>query len=165
MVVIATLALGSYCSGALAAEDAQKRAELAQRMTGAKITLEDGLKASEKSGKPISAKFEVEDGKLQFSAYTLTGDEFSEVVADPQTGKVEKTEKITDEEDLEAARSQKDAMLKATTPLVVVTEKAVKANNGSRAISVYPALKDGRSIAEVTLLKGNEFKTVTEKLE
>src|SRR5919198_1666943 len=76
-----------------------ERAELAKAMQGAKLTLEDGLKASEKSGKPISAKFEIEDGALQFSAYTMSGDDFSEVVADPSTGRVAKSEKITDDED------------------------------------------------------------------
>ena len=45
------------------------------------------------------------------------------------------------------------------------TENAVKANKGFRAASVTPSLKDGHPVAEVTVLKGEEFKTVSEKLD
>ncbi len=45
------------------------------------------------------------------------------------------------------------------------TENAVKANTGFRAASVTPFLKDGHPVAEITLVKGEEFKTVSEKLD
>jgi hypothetical protein len=134
-------------------------------MAGAKMTLEEGLKASEREGKPISAKFEVEDGEFQFSAYTMKGDGFTEVVANPANGSIEKAEKITDPEDLEDARKQRDAMNKATVTLLAATEKAVKANSGYRAVSIFPELKAGHPVAAVTLARAQEFKTVDEKLD
>ena len=108
---------------ARAADTEKGRAELAAALKDAKATLEEGLKISEREGKPISAKFEVEDGKLQLSVYTLKGNDFSEVVADPQTGAITKAEKITDKEDLEAAAKQKDAMEKAKVTLLAATEQ------------------------------------------
>jgi hypothetical protein len=70
-------------------------AALAAAMKDASATLQGGLKASEREGTPISAKFEIEDGKLQLSVYTMKGDGFMEVVADPKTGTIAKAEKIT----------------------------------------------------------------------
>jgi hypothetical protein len=158
------LALGGYSASGLAAEE-KDRAEVARHLTNAKMTLEDGLKASEREGQPISAKFEVEHGTFQFSAYTMKGDGFTEVVANPENGSIEKAEKITDPEDLEAAHKQRDAMNKATVSLLAATEKAVKANSGYRAVSVFPELKGGHPVAAVTLARAEEFKTVDEKLD
>ena len=50
-------------------------------------------------------------------------------------------------------------------PLLTATETAVKANAGSRAVSIVPDLKSGQPTAEVTLLQGTTFKKVTEKLD
>ena len=141
------------------------QAALAAAMKNATATLQGGLKASEAQGTPISAKFEIEDGKLQLSVYTMKGDDFMEVVADPNTGAIAKAEKITDAEDLKEATAQKAAMAKAKVPLLTATETAVKANAGSRAVSIVPELKNGQATAEVTLLQGTAFKKVTEKLD
>jgi len=140
-------------------------AALAAAMKNATATLQGGLKASEGQGTPISAKFEIEDGKLQLSVYTMKGNDFMEVVADPKTGAIAKAEKITDAADLKEAAEQKAAMAKAKLPLLTATETAVKANAGSRAVSVVPELKNGQAMAEVTLLEGTAFKKVTEKLD
>jgi hypothetical protein len=52
-------------------------------------------------GTAISAKFELDDQKqLQLSVYTMKGNAFSEVVVDHKTGKIAKTEPITEGEDL-----------------------------------------------------------------
>jgi len=134
-------------------------------MKDATATLQGGLKASEREGTPISAKFEIEDGKLEISVYTIKGDGFMEVVADPKTGAIAKAEKITDADDLKEAAEQKAAMAKAKVPLLTATETAVKANAGSQAVSVYPELEGGSPVAEVTLLEGTAFKKVTEKLD
>ena len=67
-------------------------AALAAAMKDATATLQGGLKASEAQGTPISAKFELEDGKLQLSVYTMKGNDFVEVVADPNTGAIAKSE-------------------------------------------------------------------------
>jgi hypothetical protein len=140
-------------------------AALAAAMKNASATLQGGLKASEAQGTPISAKFEIEDGKLQLSVYTVKGNDFMEVVADPNTGAIAKAEKITDAGDLKEAAEQKAAMAKAKVPLLTATEAAVSANAGSRAVSIVPELKSGQATAEVTLLEGTAFKKVTEKLD
>jgi hypothetical protein len=143
----------------------KEHAELAKALKGVKTSLEQGLAASESQGKPISGKFEAEDGKLQLSVYTMKGDKFSEVIVDHKTGKVAKTEAITSGDDLSAAKAQSGAMAKAKVSLRSATEKAIKANQGYRAVSVTPSLKDGHPVAEVTLAKGAEFKTAVEKLD
>ena len=140
-------------------------AALTAAMKNATATLQGGLKASEAQGTPISAKFEIEDGKLQLSVYTMKGNDFMEVVADPATGAIAKAEKITDADDLREATQQKAAMAKAKVPLLTAAETAVSANAGSRAVSIVPELKNGQAMAEVTLLEGATFKKVTEKLD
>src|SRR5881628_231002 len=143
----------------------QEHAELAKALKDARIPLERGLTASTKEGKPISAKYEVEDGKLQLSVYTMKGDNFSEVIVDHKSGKVAKAAPITHDADLTAAKAQSEAMAKAKRSLDTAASEAVKENKGYRAVSVMPALKDGHPVADVTLVKGNEWKTVSEKLD
>jgi hypothetical protein len=36
---------------------------------------------------------------------------------------------------------------------------------GFRAVSIFPAIKDGHPVTDVTLTKGEEWKTVFEKLD
>ena len=165
--VLSLIAAVGFWSAALAPAwaEADDPKALAAALKDATATLQGGLKASEPQGTPISAKFEIEDGKLQLSIYTMKGNDFMEVVADPQSGAIAKAEKITDAEDLKAATSQKAAMAKAKVPLLAAAETAVKANPGSRAVSIVPELKNGQATAEVTLLAGNTFKKVTEKLD
>jgi hypothetical protein len=143
----------------------KEHAELAKALKDAKISLQRGLTASVKEGKPISAKYELEDGKLQLSVYTVKGDKFSEVIVDHKTGKVAKAEPITGGEDLTAARAQSEAVAKAKRSLDAAASEAVKENKGFRVVSVMPALKDGHPVADVTLVKGSEWKTVSEKLD
>jgi hypothetical protein len=131
----------------------------------AKVSLEKGLSASQKNGKPISGKFELEDGKLQLSVYTQKGKTFSEVVVDHMTGKIEKTEEISKGDDLTAAKSQAEAMAKAKKSLAEAIHGALKGNAGYQAVSASSKLEDGHPVAEITLLKGEESKTVTEKLD
>ena len=164
LAVTFTWLLGAQLSWAQKSND-KEHAELAKALKDAKVSLEKGLSASESQGKPISGKFEIEDGKLQLSVYTMKGDKFSEVIVDHKTGKIAKAEAITGGDDLTAAKAQSGAMAKAKLSLSGATEKAVKANNGYRAVSVTPSLKDGHPVAEVTLVKGAEFKTASEKLD
>jgi len=140
-------------------------AELAKAVAGAKVSLEQGLTASTHAGKPISAKFEIEDGKLQLSVYTAKGNAFSQVVVDHNTGKAAKTEAITSGEDLLAAKTQNEAMTKAKQSLHTTLAKVLKVDPGFRAVSIFPALKDGHPVAEITLTKGDEWKTVSETLD
>src|SRR5216117_294831 len=156
--------LGDHATWAQKYDD-KEHAELAKALKGVKTSLEKGLSASESQGKPISGKFEVEDGKLQLSVYTMKGDKFSEVIVDHKTRKVSKTEPITQGDDLTHAKAQSEAMAKANRSLDAAATEAVKENKGYRAVSVMPALKDGHPVADVTLVKGSEWKTVSEKLD
>lgn len=156
---------GSLLTPAGAADEAQQRAELAKALAGAKVTLHSGLRTSASQGKPISAKFEVEDGKLQLSIYTVKGDGFSELAINPVSGKVDKAETITDKEDLEHATAQKAAMDKAKITLLAAADKALKSDSGYQAVSITPQMKADHPVAEITLLRGKAFKTVTEPLD
>lgn len=149
------------------AEDTDQAA-LAAALKNVPTTLEQGLRASEKTGKPISAKFELDEGKLQLSIYTTMANGYSgytEVVIDPESGGVRSAEKITEAGDLKDATAQKAAMDKATMSLTTATEQALRENAGSRAISIFPEIKNGQPIAAVTLLRGGQFTTVSEKLD
>jgi hypothetical protein len=164
--VLLIAAIGLYVGEAAPARaEGGDPAALAAAMKDATATLQGGLKASEREGTAISAKFEIEDGKLQLSVYTMKGNDFMEVVADPKTGTIGEAEKIKDAEDLKAAAAQKAAMAKAKVPLLTATETAVKANPGFQAVSIYPQLNNGQAVAEVTLLQGTTLKKVTEKLD
>src|SRR5256886_2790570 len=144
---------------------AEEKSDLAANMKEAKVSLEKGIAASASSGTPISAKYEIEDGKLQLSVYTAKGDTFSEVIVDHKTGKVAKSEPITGGDDLAAAKSQNEAMSKAKTSLHAAVSKAANANNGYKALSDTPSLKDGHPTADITLMKGAESKTVSRPLD
>jgi uncharacterized membrane protein YkoI len=146
-------------------DKAKEHAELSKALKDAKIPLERGLTASAKEGKPISAKYEVEDGKLQLSVYTMKADHFSEVIVDHKTGKIAKTEPITQGDDLAHAKEQSEAMAKAKRSLGAAASEAIEENKGYRVVSVFPAVKDGHPVADVTLVKGAEWKTVSEKLD
>src|SRR5262249_36503734 len=98
-LVLLAAAIGVASAVSVWAEEGDSAA-LAAAMNSATATLQGGLRASETQGIPISAKFEIEDGKLQLSIYTMKGSDFMEVVADPKTGVIAKSEKITDADDL-----------------------------------------------------------------
>jgi len=95
----------------------------------------------------------------------VKGDGFSEVVINPANGKVDKAETITDKEDVEHATAQKATMDKAKITLIAAADKALKSNSGYRAVSIFPQMKADHLVAEVTLLRGKAFKTVTEPLD
>ena len=123
--LLSLIAAVGFWSAALAPAwaEADDPKALAAALKDATATLQGGLKASEPQGTPISAKFEIEDGKLQLSGYTMKGNDFMEVVADPRTGSIAKAEKITDADDLKAAASQKAAMAKAKVPLLTARRR------------------------------------------
>jgi hypothetical protein len=163
--VVAVLMFVAVPTGWAQALDDKEHVELAKALKEAKIPLQRGLAASAKEGKPISAKYEVEDGKLQLSVYTMKGAGFSEVIVDHNTGKIAKTEPITQGDDLAHAKEQSAAMAKAKRSLGAAASEAIKENRGYRVVSVMPALKDDHPVADVTLVKGTEWKTVSEKLD
>jgi len=163
--LLAAAVMGAMVFGLPAyAEDADSPA-LAAAMRNVPTTLEKGLQASEQTGRPISAKFEVEDGKLQLSIYTMKPGDFTEVIVAPDNGSVKSAEKITDADDLKAATSQKAAMDKTTMSLAAVTGQAAQEAAGSRAISIFPELRDGHPVALITLLRDDKFTKVLKKLD
>ena len=164
LVLVAAAGLSISVAGLARAQDDDIEA-LAAALKDTTFTLQDGLKASEREGQPISAQFEIDDGKLQVSIYTVKADAFSEVVTDPKTGAIVKSEKITDSDELSDATDQRAAMAKAKTTLLSAADAAVKENSGFRAVSIFPDLRDGHAVAEVTLLQGTTAKKVTEKLD
>ena len=146
-------------------DDDEYQADTVKALPQAKVSLSQALQASEHEGKPISAKFEMEGGKLQLSIYTMKDGKFSEVIVDHVTGKVAKVEAITSGGDLTAAKAQGDAMSKATKSLRAAADEALKANPGYLAVSVVPSVGEGHPVAEVSIAKGAELKTVEVKLE
>ena len=123
------------------------------------------MTASESKGQPISAKFEIDEGNFQLSVYTARGGAFQEVVVDHTTGKIAKAGPLDEAADVAAAKKQMAAMSKAKTALKAATDKAEQENAGYRAVSVTPMLKANHAVAIVTLVKGTQFKSVSESLE
>jgi hypothetical protein len=165
IVALSLMVLTAHHALPAHAAEEKEHAELAKALTEAKVSLGAGMTASASEGTPISAKFEVEDGKLQLSVYTEKNGKFSEVVVDHQSGKVVKSEPITEGDDLADAKAQSAAMAKAKTSLTEALAKAVAENTGAQIVSIVPSLKSDHPIAEVELLKGEAWNTVTEKLD
>ena len=152
------LALCTTPAGAAMSDKA--KAELAPAVSGSKVTLEQGLAASKKNGKPVSGKFEIENGKPQLSVYTVKdGSKYFEVIVDQTSGEIAKAEPITGGDDLAEAKKQSDGMFRATRELREAVKEAKRDNPGYSAVSVWSEMKEGHSVATVTLVKGNDWKT------
>ena len=146
-------------------DDDEGQEKLIKLLGASNINLQQGLAASEQQGQSISAKFEVDEGKLQLSVYTLKEGKFSEVLVDHTNGKVVKVEPITEGDDLAAANSQSAAMTDAKTTLKEAVDKAVTPSANVRVVSAVPSLKNGRPVASIVLLDGEQFKTVQQPLD
>jgi hypothetical protein len=164
-LIVAVAVTGILAAVTLPSGGEENRAALAKALSEASLTLEQGLKASEQAGTPISGKYEInEEGALQLSVYTMKGEQFSEVIVDHKSGAIKKAEQITDPDDLKNAKEQSLAMANAKVSLEKAVEEATKANSGYRAVSVTPSLQAEKPVAEVTLMKAEDVKKVTEKL-
>ena len=160
IVLLSILAASSVAIAAVAAMSDREKGELAPVVAGAKVTLEQGLIASKKNGKPVSAKFEIENGKPQLSVYTVKdGNKYSEVIVDQNSGEIAKAEPITGGDDLSNAKKQNDGLFRATRELSDAVKEAKHVNPGYRAVAVWSEMKDGHSMATVTLVKDNDWKT------
>jgi hypothetical protein len=164
-LVIGIAVAGILSLGGLSAWAEDDPAALAKALSEASVSLDQGLKASEGEGKPISGKYELDNGALKLSIYTMKMDQFAEVVVDHKSGSIKKAEPITDANDLKDAKEQGEAMGKGKVSLAAAVASAVKANGGYRAVSAMPALESGHPVASITLMKGEEVKKVTEKLD
>jgi hypothetical protein len=163
--LLSLLVIGWLAFPAGAAMSDKEKAELAALVTGAKVTLEDGLKTSKKAGKAVSAKFEIEHGKPQLSLYTVKdGNKYSEIIVDHTSGEITKTEPITGGDDLAAAKKQNAGLGRATRELREAVREAKQDNPGYLAVSVWSEMKSSHSLATVTLVKGNDWKTVVNDL-
>ena len=169
-VIVFTMLATCPLDGFAQSGAAEGRETLTRALHGAWLPLESGLVVSAREGTPLSAKYEIDDGAFQLSVYTwkvdaVSGDSFTEVIVDYNTGSVTKAEAITDGGDLTAAQAQKAAIARAKRSLAEATANAVKGNAGYRAVSAMPSLDGGRPVAEVTLVRGDDWKVVTERLD
>jgi len=165
VLFLSVLAVALWAFPASAAMTDKEKAELAPVVANAKVTLEEGLKTSKKNGKPVSAKFEIENGKPQLSIYTVRDAiKYFEVIVDHNTGEIVKAEPITGGDDLTAAKKQSDGLVRATRELREAVREAKRDNPGYLAVSVWSDMKDSHSIATVTLVKDNDWKTVVNDL-
>src|SRR5437868_196803 len=57
------------------------------------------------------------------------------------------------------------AIARAKRSLADATSAAVKAHAGYRAVSTTPKVDSGRPVVEVTLVRGDDWKVVTERLD
>jgi hypothetical protein len=163
--MLATAILLLAAAPSLRAEQDADSTELAAALMSASLPLQDGFRASENRGRPISGKYELEDGTLQLSVYTVDRGKFFEVIVDHGTGKIVKSDELSKPDDITAAHEQIAAMERTQASLAAAADQVVRANNGYRAVSVTPTLKNGRSVAAVTLLRGTTFKTVEQQLD
>lgn len=161
-LVLSMLAICFVASAAWSHEEQDPA--LAKDVNGARVTLEHALQTTASQGRPISAKFERQEGKLQLSVYTMKSGKFSEILVDPKTGQIAKSEAITSGDDLKEAKEQSAAMAKTRQSLQAALTRALQRNKGYRAISITPSLKNGKAMASITLLRGEAFKTVSEQL-
>ena len=163
--VLAAVALALWAIPVGAAMNEKEKADLAPVVTAAKVTLEQGLLTSKKNGKPISAKFEIENGKPQLSIYTVKdGSKYFEVIVDHTSGEIAKAEPIAGGDDLAEAKKQSAGLFRATRELREAVKEAKRDNPGYQAVSVWSEMKGGHSIATVTLVKDNDWKTVVNDL-
>jgi hypothetical protein len=170
-IVVAALVVTASALVVIAQQSpATGRERLAQALKGAWLPLESGLIVGSTQGTPLSAKYEIDDGAFQLSVYTVkadasSGDAFMEVIVEYNTGTIARVETITDGGDLAAAREQQMALAVAKRTLETATAAVVKANTGYRAVSVTPAMNNGRPVAEILLLNGTDWKAVSEPLD
>ena len=161
-VSIAGLVVIASSAGAQATKE---QATLAAQMKGAKhIALAEAIAAATPSGKPISARYEYEDKKLKLSVFIEKDGAFTEIFVDHMTGKVATVDKITGGDDLKEAKTESKAFAKAKVTLAAALEKALAANAGYTAVEVVPMLEGGKPVAEITLMKDGQFKSVSEPL-
>jgi hypothetical protein len=160
ITLLAFLVVALWLGPAELAMTDKEKAELATAVSGAKVTLEQGLMVSKKNGKPVSAKFEIENGKPQLSVYIVKdGSKYSEVIVDQTSGEIAKAEPITGGDDLADAKKQSDGLFRATREIREAVREAKHDNPGYLAVSVWPEMKDGHSLANVMLVKDNDWKT------
>jgi hypothetical protein len=157
---LCVLSGGLWSVVASAAMSDMEKTDLAPAASSSKVTLEQGLTASQTNGKPVSAKFEIANGTPQLSIYTIKdGSKYFKVIVDRNSGEIAKAEPITGGDDLVEARKQSDGLFRATRELRDAVKEAKRNNPGYNAVNVWSEMKDNHSVATVTLVKDNDWKT------
>jgi hypothetical protein len=148
------------------AQATKAQSEVAAAMRGAKhVALASAIETASAAGKPISARYEFEDGKLKLSVFVEKAGAFTELFFDHMTGKVAQTDKITGGDDLKDAKAQSKVFAKAKKTLAAALSAALAANPGYTAVEVTPELEGKRVVADITLMKDGQFKSVSEPIE
>lgn len=168
-----SLAIGMIAAGILAIagpfasadEYSKNLPKVAKALSQASVPLDQGIKASEAQGKPISAQYEIDEGHFQLSVFTKKGEDLLEIIVDYKTGAIKTVQNISDPDDIKDAKKQIKAMAKASIPLDQAVAAATKANDGYRAVQVIPKLSGGQPVAAIVLVKGDDIKKVTQKLD
>ncbi len=130
----------------------------------ATVPLGQGIKAAEGQGKPLSAQYEIDEGHFQLSVFTSKGSDLLEIIVDYKTGAIKAVQNLTDPDDIKDARKPLRAMEKASIPLDQAVADAVKANPGYQAVQIIPKLNNDQVAASIVLVKGDDVKKVTQKL-
>jgi hypothetical protein len=158
--LLCVFSAGLWSVVASSAMSDKEKADLAPAASSSKVTLEEGLAASKTNGKPVSAKFEIVNGKPQLSIYTIKdGSEYFEVIVDRNSGEIANAEPITGGDNLVEAKKQSDGLFRATRELREAVKEAKRNNPGYNAVNVWAEMKDNHSVATVTLVKDNDWKT------
>ena len=89
----------------------------------------------------------------------LDHDQLVEVIVDQTSGEIAKADPITGGDDLTEAKKQNEGMFRATRELREAVKEAKRDNPGYNAVSVWSEMKDNHSVATVTLVKDNDWKT------
>jgi hypothetical protein len=165
--LLALLSIGLLAGPGLRGQETADReaVSLAEAVQRTKDSLIRGLSASARYGEPIAVTFTLQDGTLQLSVCTVRRETFCHVMVDPTTWKVVAVEPITSADALAAAHTQRAAMARAKWSLHSVAVKTLKGHKGFSLVSIVPSLTAmERPVAEVTLVKGKQWKTVVEML-
>lgn len=157
---LAALADGRGSSADDDADEDQAQERLIKAFAATKVSLQQALITGEREGQPIAAKFDTNEGRLQLFVYTAKDERFFEVLVDHTTGRIAKVELIVRDDDLAAAKLERDALTRSKTSLKEAVDRALSQSIGFRALSVTPGLKHGHAVAFILLLKEWEFKTV-----
>jgi hypothetical protein len=165
--LLALLSIGLLAGAELRGEEEADReaAALTEGVQRTKASLIRGLSASARHGEPIAVTFTLQDGKLQLSVCTVRRETFRHVILDPTTWKVVAVEPIPSGDALAAAHARRAVLARAKWSVRPAAVNILKAHRGFSLVSTVPSLKAmERPVAEVTLVKGDQWNTVAEML-
>ena len=159
LMLVAAAGLAGAGIGPASAQDDELEA-MATALKDTTFTLQDGLKAAERQGQPISAQFEIDDGKLQLSVYTSKRRRLHRNCRRPENGRDRKTGKNHRYRRTQRCGRSKGRDGEGEDLACRRGRYGRKENSGFRAVAVFPDLRDGHAVADVTLLQGTRPRTL-----